>query len=170
MTFAIPLNYRPLSAATLPDYLAQAPALRARLGGGPEDWTLREVSDGYLNLVYLVNGPDGSLCTKQSLPHVREDKDWPLPLDRTASEHLYWRTIGPYAPGLDSRGLPLRPGAVADRHGAACAPSGSARPDRRRRGLSRHGAARRRVRGALDLLHLRFPSEAGVQARSGSPS
>ncbi len=100
MTFNIPLNYRPLSAATLPDYLAGTPALRARLGGGPEEWTLREVSDGYLNLVYLVNGPDGSICTKQSLPHVREDKDWPLPLDRTAAENVYWRTVGPHATGL----------------------------------------------------------------------
>jgi 5-methylthioribose kinase len=100
VSFNIPLNYQPLSASTLPDYLAAVPVLRERLGGGPKDWTLREASDGYLNLVYLVNGPEGSLCTKQSLPHVREDKDWPLPLDRTASEHLYWRTIGPHAPGL----------------------------------------------------------------------
>jgi len=100
VTFNVPLNYRPLSAETLPDYLSRSPALRERLGGKPADWTVREVSDGYLNLVYLVNGPDGSLCTKQSLPHVREDKDWPLPLDRTAAENLYWRTIGPHVKGL----------------------------------------------------------------------
>ncbi len=100
MTFNIPLTYRPLSAASLPDTLANIPALRARLGGDPKHWTVREVSDGYLNLVYLVNGPDGSLCTKQSLPHVREDKDWPLPLDRTAAEAAYWRMVGPHAEGL----------------------------------------------------------------------
>ena len=100
MTFDIQLNEKPQCVATLPDDLASVPALKERLGGGPKDRPLREVSDGYLNLVYLVNGPEDSVCTKQSLPHVREDKDWPLPLDRTASEHLYWRTIGPHAPGL----------------------------------------------------------------------
>lgn len=100
MTFNTPLHYRPLSADALPVYLAGIPALRERLGGEPGDWTVREVSDGYLNLVYLVNGPKGALCSKQSLPHVREDKNWPLPLDRTACEYLYWKTIGPYVEGL----------------------------------------------------------------------
>lgn len=100
MTFNIPLNYRPLSGAALSEYLAGVPVLAARLGGAPGDWRFKEVSDGYLNLVFLVDGPKGSLCTKQSLPHVREDKDWPLPLDRTASEHAYWRTIGPHVAGL----------------------------------------------------------------------
>ena len=53
MTFNIPLNYRPLSAATLPGYLARNAALRERLGGRPEDWTLREVSDGYSHFAEL---------------------------------------------------------------------------------------------------------------------
>jgi len=99
VTFNIPLNYRPLNAEALAEYLAGQPRLRARLGGDPSNWEFQEVSDGYLNLVFLVDGPNGSLCTKQSLPHVREDKDWRLPLDRTASEANYWRIIDPHVGG-----------------------------------------------------------------------
>jgi hypothetical protein len=64
VTFDIRLNEKPQCVATLPDDLASVPALKERLGGGPKDRPLREVSDGYLNLVYLVNGPEDLVCTK----------------------------------------------------------------------------------------------------------
>jgi 5-methylthioribose kinase len=99
MPFDIPANYRPLWAKDILVYLESHPALRERLGGIPSDWSLREVSDGYLNLVYLVDGPKGSVCTKQSLPHVRVDENWPLPLDRTYCEKLYFESVAPYANG-----------------------------------------------------------------------
>lgn len=99
MPFDTPTNYRPLSADQIITYLQDIPALRDRLGGTPADWTLKEVSDGYLNLVYLVDGPNGSVCTKQSLPHVRVDENWPLPLDRTYCEKLYFETVAPFVNG-----------------------------------------------------------------------
>jgi len=99
MPFDTPANYRPLSAQDIVVYLYSLPAIRERLGGEPFDWSLKEVSDGYLNLVYLVDGPNGSVCTKQSLPHVRVDENWPLPLDRTYCEKLYFETVAPYTNG-----------------------------------------------------------------------
>lgn len=92
-------DYRRLDAADVPAYLATVPALAARLGGGRADWRVREVSDGYMNLVFLVDGPAGSLCLKQALPHVRQDASRPLPLDRAAYEVAWLRLSAPHAPG-----------------------------------------------------------------------
>ena len=100
MGLDIPPSYRPLGVAALADYLAEVTPLRDRLGGSVDDWVFGEVSDGYLNLVHLVDGPDGALCVKQALPHVRQDKNWPLPLDRSSAEALYWRTLAPFTPGF----------------------------------------------------------------------
>ena len=42
-------------------------------------WKVREVGDGNINFVYIVEGPVGALCVKQSLPFVRCVGDsWPL--------------------------------------------------------------------------------------------
>jgi 5-methylthioribose kinase len=97
--YNIPESYRPLKATEIPGYLQSLPAIRERLGGGAGQWLLTEVSDGYLNLVYLVDGPNGSVCTKQSLPHVRVDENWPLPLERTLAEKLYLEIVAPYVGG-----------------------------------------------------------------------
>ena len=47
---AVPDGYRPLDVASLPPYLAEHPALAARLGGAPAAWQVDEVGDGNLNL------------------------------------------------------------------------------------------------------------------------
>lgn len=78
--------YRPLTASTLIDYLADLPAIRAQLGNSKQDWTAHEVSDGNLNTVFIVSGPMGSVCCKQSLPYVRVDPSWAMPLERTLFE------------------------------------------------------------------------------------
>ena len=96
MAAAVPPDYRALTADALPAYLAGVAVLRERLGGAPADWTVREVSDGYMNIVYLVDGPQGSLCFKQSLPHVRVDASWPLSLERNGCEKLYFETVRPH--------------------------------------------------------------------------
>ena len=58
-----PVEYRILHEADLRDYLAGLPAIAARLGGAPASWTISEVGDGNLNLVFIVRGRDGSaLC------------------------------------------------------------------------------------------------------------
>jgi len=98
---AVPHGYRPLDAASLPPYLAEHPALSARLGGGPAAWQVDEVGDGNLNLVFLVHGPAGGLCVKQALPYVRlVGESWPLPLDRALFEHEALVEHGRHAPGL----------------------------------------------------------------------
>lgn len=97
---ADPSSYDALTDLSLPAYLAAWPDLRARLGGAPEQWRVREVGDGNLNLVFLVHGPAGKLCVKQSLPYVRVAPDWPMPLDRAVFEHAYYRRVGPHVQGL----------------------------------------------------------------------
>ena len=40
---------------------------------------VREVGDGNINFVYILEGPAGALCLKQALPYVRVvGEDWPL--------------------------------------------------------------------------------------------
>ena len=98
---AVPDGYRPLDVASLPPYLAEHPALAARLGGAPAAWQVDEVGDGNLNLVFLVRGPAGGLCVKQALPYVRlVGESWPLPLDRALYEHEALVEHGRHAPGL----------------------------------------------------------------------
>ncbi|MBP0615067.1 S-methyl-5-thioribose kinase [Jiella sp. KSK16Y-1] len=49
--------------------------------------TAREVGDGNLNLVFIVEGPRGAVVVKQALPYVRLVGDsWPLPLKRAYFE------------------------------------------------------------------------------------
>jgi 5-methylthioribose kinase len=82
-------GYRTLTAATIPDYLAAHSALAQRLGAPGNTWRVREVGDGNLNLVFIVEGPEGALVVKQALPYVRlVGSSWPLPLSRSHFEHL----------------------------------------------------------------------------------
>ena len=98
---SVPEGYRPLGVDTLAPYLAEQPALRARLGGEPSVWQVEEVGDGNLNLVFIVRGPAGGLCVKQALPYVRlVGESWPLPVDRAFFEHEALVDHGRHAPGL----------------------------------------------------------------------
>jgi 5-methylthioribose kinase len=82
-------SYRRLSEVDLPAYLGAVATLRERLGGGPASWSVREVGDGNLNLVFIIKGPKGSVAVKQALPFVRlVGESWPLPLSRAHYEHL----------------------------------------------------------------------------------
>ncbi|TBW36267.1 S-methyl-5-thioribose kinase [Siculibacillus lacustris] len=94
-------DYRPMNEASLPAYLAGIPEVADRLGGTSVDWTVAEVGDGNLNLVFIVRGPTGVLIVKQALPYVRLVGDsWPLPLDRSYYETQALLTQGRHAPGL----------------------------------------------------------------------
>lgn len=82
-------------------WLAEQPALASRLGGPAEGWQVREVSDGNLNVVYIVTGTAGGVCVKQSLPFVRvAGEQWPMPLERAYFEQLYLRSSEPFVTGL----------------------------------------------------------------------
>jgi 5-methylthioribose kinase len=86
---AAPTGYRTLTVETIADYLSAHSALAQRLGKAGGAWRTREVGDGNLNLVFIVEGLEGSLVVKQALPYVRlVGSNWPLPLSRSHFEHL----------------------------------------------------------------------------------
>ena len=95
------LDYRILDGAGVADWLASAPELSAILGGPPSSWRVRDVADGNLNSVFLVDGPEGGLCVKQSLPYVRVAKDtWPLDVERARYEAAYIARLAPFVGAL----------------------------------------------------------------------
>lgn len=82
-------GYAPQKPETLAAYLSGIPAVRVILGGTPERWSVDEVGDGNLNLVFIVKGPAGGVAVKQALPYVRlVGESWPLPLSRAHYEHM----------------------------------------------------------------------------------
>lgn len=94
-------EYRILPEADLRDYLAQLPVIAQRLGGSPSAWSISEVGDGNLNLVFIVRGTDGAIAVKQALPYVRlVGESWPLPLSRSHYEHLALLHQARLAPAL----------------------------------------------------------------------
>ncbi|RXH35591.1 MULTISPECIES: S-methyl-5-thioribose kinase [Bradyrhizobium] len=93
-------DYRILHEADLRDYLAGLPDLKALLGD-PAGWTITEVGDGNLNLVFIVKGARGGVAVKQALPYVRlVGESWPLPLSRAHYEFLALSRQAQLAPGL----------------------------------------------------------------------
>jgi 5-methylthioribose kinase len=81
-------TYAPVDGSRLTGALARIPVVRERLGGQPSDWRIREVGDGNLNLVFIVEGPTAGVVVKQALPYVRlVGESWPLPLERSWFEY-----------------------------------------------------------------------------------
>jgi 5-methylthioribose kinase len=110
MPVTVPPGYKRLDDAGVRRWLATHSELTTRLGGAPEEWRVNEVSDGNLNVVYIVRGPAGGVCVKQSLPYVRVAGDsWPLPLERAYFEQLYLRASESYVNGLAPRLLHYDP-------------------------------------------------------------
>jgi len=96
-----PAEYRILLEPDLRAYLAALPSVAARLGGSPAAWSISEVGDGNLNLVFIVKGSDGGVAVKQALPYVRlVGESWPLPLSRSHYEYLALTRQAELAPGL----------------------------------------------------------------------
>ncbi len=82
-------------------YLAQLPAVAAQLGGSQTDWSISEVGDGNLNLVFIVKGTKSGVAVKQALPYVRlVGESWPLPLSRSHYEYRALVHQARLAPGL----------------------------------------------------------------------
>lgn len=94
-------GYRILHEADLRDYLAGLPDVAARLGGSRASWSISEVGDGNLNLVFIVKGKAGGVAVKQALPYVRlVGESWPLPLSRSHYEYLALTRQARLTPGL----------------------------------------------------------------------
>ena len=101
MSAAAQDQYRILREADLRAYLAQLPAVASQLGGSPAAWSISEVGDGNLNLVFIVRGTRGGIAVKQALPYVRlVGESWPLPLSRSHYEYLALMHQARLAPGL----------------------------------------------------------------------
>ena len=99
-----PPAYRILDTDTVPALIGSLPEIRALLGGAPQTWRVHEVGDGNLNLVFIVQGAEGSVCVKQALPYVRAaGASWPMTLERAFFEASYYATVAPYVGGLIPR-------------------------------------------------------------------
>jgi len=97
----MPDQYRILKEADLRDYLSGLPEVSKRLGGATADWTITEVGDGNLNLVFIIKGSAGGIAAKQALPYVRlVGESWPLPLSRSHYEYLALVNQAKLAPSL----------------------------------------------------------------------
>jgi 5-methylthioribose kinase len=82
------LPFEALSVETLATRLGANEALCTIIGGDSDAWKVREVGDGNLNLVFIVEGASGTAVVKQALPYVRLVGDsWPLPLKRSFFEY-----------------------------------------------------------------------------------
>jgi 5-methylthioribose kinase len=81
-------SFAALSPETLPVRLGALPVLREKLGSDIDSWRVREVGDGNLNLVFIVESERGKAIVKQALPYVRlVGESWPLPLKRSFFEY-----------------------------------------------------------------------------------
>jgi len=101
MATASAAAYRILDAESLRTWLGDLPELRSRLGARPEKWGVREVGDGNLNLVFLVEGPEGAVCVKQALPYVRAaGPSWPMSPERAFFENAYFTAVAPHVGGM----------------------------------------------------------------------
>jgi 5-methylthioribose kinase len=81
-------SFEALTVESLPGRLGSIEALAKRIGKDASSWKVREVGDGNLNLVFIVEGGDGAAVVKQALPYVRLVGDsWPLPLKRSFFEY-----------------------------------------------------------------------------------
>ena len=99
-TLPTPPGYRILDVCGLRDLLAGLP-LRELLGGNPKDWSIEEVGDGNLNLVFIIRAAASGAAVKQALPYVRLVGDsWPLPLSRAHYEHMALSHQAENSPGL----------------------------------------------------------------------
>src|ERR1700692_3216379 len=90
-------TYRILDHKSLLALVGDLKDVRALLGDRTEDWQIREVGDGNLNLVFIVEGTDGSVCVKQALPYVRAaGPSWPMSPERAYFENSYYIAVAPY--------------------------------------------------------------------------
>src|SRR5581483_12389791 len=92
-------RYEPLNSEHLPGRLGHLVEVTGLIG--PADhWRVREVGDGNLNLVFIVEGRWGSVVVKQALPYARVvGESWPMSLDRTYFEYHALTKLGARDPG-----------------------------------------------------------------------
>lgn len=98
MPNSVPEGYAPQNCETLAQYLITKLPQTLSLGGAPQDWTISEVGDGNLNLVFIVEGLEKTIVVKQALPYVRAaGESWQLSLTRAYFEYNILVTEAKYA-------------------------------------------------------------------------
>ena len=105
-------DFKALDVASIAKRLAAIPAVAERVGADSALWTVREVGDGNLNLVFIVEGAKGGVVVKQALPYVRlVGESWPLPLKRSFFEYHALTRQEARGAGHGAGDLPFRRGA-----------------------------------------------------------
>ncbi len=89
------MTYRALDQHSVLDYVLGIPGLAARFPD-PARVVTREIGDGNLNLVFVLDDEDGNaIIVKQALPYLRvAGESWPLTRDRMRFETLALRLYG----------------------------------------------------------------------------
>lgn len=97
------MAYHPLNETTVVDYISQRAPLAAAFSSF-RDLAVREVGDGNLNLVFIVESkthPAESVVVKQALPFLRvAGESWPLTRERMRYETQALLKYNELAPGL----------------------------------------------------------------------
>lgn len=95
------LEFEALTVESLPERLGANEAVAQHIGADNSRWKVSEVGDGNLNLVFIVEGEQGSVIVKQALPYVRLVGDsWPLPLKRSYFEYHALKRQAVRDPGM----------------------------------------------------------------------
>jgi len=88
MSNSVPEGYAPKTCESLPPYLEKKLPNNIKLGGTAADWSVKEIGDGNLNLVFIVQGLEKSIIVKQALPYVRAaGESWKLSITRAYFEY-----------------------------------------------------------------------------------
>jgi 5-methylthioribose kinase len=92
--------FQALTPQSLPVRLGSVAAITSKIGTDASRWTVKEVGDGNLNLVFIVEGEAGAVVVKQALPYVRlVGESWPLPLKRSFFEYHALTRLSARDPG-----------------------------------------------------------------------
>lgn len=71
----------------------------AEIGGGPDAWTVDEIGDGNVNMIFRLAGPRGQVLIKQAVPYLRcVGESWPLSLRRNFFERKAMEAHATFAP------------------------------------------------------------------------
>jgi 5-methylthioribose kinase len=73
--------------------------IRGHVGGTPDAWTIDEIGDGNVNMIFRLSGPSGQVLIKQAVPYLRcVGESWPLSLRRNFFERKALEAHASFAP------------------------------------------------------------------------
>ncbi len=73
--------------------------IRQEIGGAPDSWSIDEIGDGNVNMIFRLGGPSGQVLIKQAVPYLRcVGESWPLSLRRNFFERKALQAHARFAP------------------------------------------------------------------------